>query len=739
MLPVPSFHDIRKAVLALDFHELKPVVSLVRFGVIPVSTDKTLMSKIPDSLYARLFHEVPGMQPSLTNFGQMFFAVSTRPLLSASIISVALSVIPPEDEIESLKLLSASKEISVMEKIPEPNGINWSMFFDPDPGLDQILPEAAPNPWMIGQIRRGVQAFRDRIEGTLFWPYSTSKGISKDTAHRFLSDTLFKDKPWVDVTKESSPVSSRDIVASYLHYGSWTPGLCEMRQRWYPTQLVPRTYFAQGGDAVRVSCYLRDFFNDLCDTFEATNRFSRVDGNRLITYRDGYFFIYDLTSFTSNFHEQRYFLQDLSVFFRGTVVNLVSVKLNVVSADLGDLILDYLHTVNINPRYRFHDRLFVYSQHSPPPIHGVAGFLGVPGNLATCTFPHGIAVALHLDDRRKQSCAGDDGNVGIKDKAQEQNVSYTICRLGIFQPEKGSRTFGEAASYLKRRFVQVEQRGCMIERVEYPLLSVVHAFKEPDPRFPSLSDDLSELRRKVAASVCNFVRTLYAHTGGVFLDGEEEFIMEFLEYVYRWMDLPRGGSLRGMLLDDFDYCRSVDEKVVFPLRVDYLRTDPDLLFSTQFSPWCVDVPEWTDTDISSYHGNWTVGETRVCRSNPALNKLVTYGFLERTQSKSRTLVGEHAQSYFRRLLKEEIRNESYEYTPLFDLSMDQLIQLRIHKPEYLFDIKPTFHRKGAGEFKYKDWDDPHQASLTALVDRSATSRFGDSFGALDTAAVLDYD
>jgi hypothetical protein len=739
MLPVPSFSQLRDDILALDFVELKPIVSLVRFGVIPASNDRTLLSKIPKSLFSRLFHSRSNMEPSLTQFGQRFFAVSTRPLLSASIISVALSVIPPEEEVENLKLLSASKEISVMEKIPEPNGINWQMFLEPDPSVDQILPEAAANPRMINLIRRGVHAFRDKVEGTLFWPYSTAKGLSKDTANRYQGWMLYKDRPWVDHSKESSPVSSRDVVAAFLHHGFWTPGLCEMRQRWYPTQLVPRTYFAQGGDAVRTSCYLRDFFNDLCDTLESTNRFSRVDGNRLITYKDGYFFIYDLTSFTSNFHEQKYFLKSLSDFFRGTMVNLVSFRLDVISADLGDLILDYMETVNINPRYRFHDRLFVYSSNSPPPVHGVAGFLGVPGNLATCTFAHGIAVALHIDDTRKQSCAGDDGNVGVKDKTMEQNVSVTICRLGIFQPEKGSSTFGEAASYLKRRFIQVNNHGAMIERVEFPLLSVVHAFKKPDPRFESLSDDLPELRRKVASSVCTFIRSLFARTGGVYLDGEEEYIMEFLDYVYRWVDLPRGGSLRGMLLDDSDYCRSVEEKVVFPLHTDYLRADPDALFSRQFAPWVVDVPVQTDILITSYKGNWNVGESRECRSNSSLNKLVTYGFLERVQQKSRTLVGEQAQDHFRRLLKEEARNELYEYTPLVDLSMDKLIQLGLHIPESIYDIRPQFHRKHMGRYSYKDLDAPGGSTFDTLVDRSVTSHSETLLGALDTAAVLDYD
>jgi hypothetical protein len=738
---LPSFSEILSFTKALDEHELKPMITLVRYGVIPTLNDKTLLGKIPDTLFRKLFNPPDNSDDlTLTPTGQKIFTIIIRPLLSSSVISSVLARIPSTAYIENAIWASASKELSVMESMPRKPEIDWNHFFNPYKRLWKVTEECDPNPTMHQTIIRGLYRLRDNIEHSLIWPYSTTRGISLNSARQYEALFQYHQKPWMRDAKDfERPVSSRDVVSAFLHYGQWVSGDCEMKQRWYPAHLVPRTYFAQGGDAIRVSAYLRDFFNDVCDTFIPTNRYARVDASRLVTYRDGYFFIYDLTSFTSMFHEQKAFLKELGDFFHGVIVFQITTGLELSPADLGSLIHEYTSVINDNPRYQLNDRLFSLTGSSPVLIHNVAGFLGVPGNLATCTFPHGILLAQHTESTQNQSCAGDDGNIGCHDERQEARISKSIRRLGLFQTDKSSKTKNsEAASYLKRRFLQTGRTGSLIERVEYLILSVVHSMNTQDPRYPSLSKDKSKLRASVAASTCSMVRRLYQYTHGTYLDGEKEYILEFLQYVYKHVDLPQGGQLRGMFLDEADRNRIVHGAVVFPLKVDYLEDDPDLLFSEQFTPWVVEVPRTTSTTIFTYLGDWLTGDTRSCSSHPSLEQLVKYGWLDKRQVEKVTLVGPDARSYFRRLLRDEVTSLEYEFTALQDIPQRKLESLGIHSQQFVDFFRPQKRRRLHASGEYVDLDSVDQMNDHELPHRSAKDdkNIVDSI-ALETPA-LDY-
>lgn len=321
----------------------------------------------------------------------------------------------------------------------------------------------------------------------------------------------------------------------------------------------------------------------------------------------------------------------------------------------------------------------------------------------------------------------------------EARISKTISRLGIFQPDKGSSTLSqEAASYLKRQFRQSGSHGHLVERVEYLILSVVHAFKRPDPRFPTLSENLSRLRRSVASSVCSMIRRLYTYSKGNYLSGEKEYILEFLEYVYRQVDLPRGGELRGMLLDLADQSRNVKGAVVFPLDSEYLENDPDLLFSERFTPWVIDIPATTDTTIFSYKGSWLRGETRSCQMNSVLEQLVKYGWLDKRQSSKITLVGPEARSFFRRLIRQEILTLEYDYTANFDFSEDQLTELGVHDIDIHDFFRPLKRRRLHADREYVDLDTISHDYFSELPHRSAKdSLITDDNSALSNT-ILDY-
>lgn len=740
LLPLPKLFDCQGLAATLEEHEWKPCVALVRHGIVPSPQDKTLWASLPGSLVMKFFNRFSDTVFTLTPAGRIFFGIATRPALSSIMISLILSQVPSNEYIERSRLQSVSKELSVMESVPRPATVSWSFLFKPEGRSFPLSATVPPNPRIHRTILQALESLRRFYDLRILWPYSTRRGISSETARIYTAKTLGKATPWTagDIGP-NSVISSRDIVGYYLHYGEWLPGLCEMKQKWYPSGLTPRTYFAQGGDAIRVSTYLRDFLNEVCDCFVPTNRFDRVEPNRLVTYNNGHFFIYDLTSFTSNFHEQGPFLDALADFFRGVPICLIGPGLELNISDLGEELALYREQINTLPRYWISPRIF--SERTLPHvslIHHVAGFLGVPGNLATCTFAHGTLIGQHTDSTSRQSCAGDDGNVAVEDTRHENNVFRTITTLGIIHKEKTFITSEGSSIYLKRRFVQEGRQGVLIQRVESISLSLVNSYRIPDPRFPELSVDKKHLRKSVATSVAHFFRSLFEYTAGNYSPDELSFILSFLQQIYTIVELPEGGEVRNIVLDDPDSRKHTGVSVVFPLKREYLENDPDYLLSQSFTPWLIDVPEQTDTLISDFSGDWSQGEIRSCQMDSTLEKLVRYGWLSREQVPRKTLVGEEARGYFRRMFRDEIMSLEYTYTALFDLKSDLLSRIGVYERQ----VGSVKLKSSSMRFRPSvlfDPDDPVVLSLNRhdsfdLVQQNEIP-FRDALG----AAYLDYE
>lgn len=674
----PNLHQVRRLIDSLEETDLKGCISLVRFGSIPTPNDSILLSKISDTLFRRLLQPINDTYGfRLTIDGRTFFSVSTNPLISSSIISFALARIPSDNYMDMARASSMSKEINVMESSARRSTIDWRAFFRHP--ASQVCLDLYPeeNSWhMYETIYRGFVDFRRRIKHQRMWPYSTLRGVSTPSSKLYWeeirSDSSFPER----LIPADRPVSSRDLVRRWIHTGKWTNGPCELRQRWYAHGLVPRTYFAQGGDAVRVSSYLRDFFNDFADCYLPTERYSRVDANRLETYVGGYFFIYDLTSFTSNFHEQTSFLEAASSFFRTTTVYLVGPNLELQEHTIGELLREYIDTINTRAQCTIHEGLIDVGLDLLTLTHRVAGFLGVPGNLAMCTLPHGLHIGPTVDSTRKQSCAGDDAAIGVQDHEHEKRVQRKARELGILQDEKVSGTRnGAASSYLKRKFEQVGQHAVLQNRVDFPLLAPVFSIHKPDPRFPSLSDDPSSLRVKVAGSTASFIRKLFETTSGEYeFTDVAEYILEFIRIIYKTAGLPEDGRVRRLYGSEVSRIeRSIEAPVVFPLSLKYLYRDPDICLAEDLLPWTVEVPVLTDETLNFIPGeSWRQNDSRKCRSNAIADKLVVLGFLEKEQSDRMVLRGSHARKYFRRLLLREVKEQEFVYTPTQTLTSEQL-------------------------------------------------------------------
>lgn len=665
-----GFDTIRRFILTLGLDDLKAVILLVRYGISPTPLDTDLLSRIPLSLASILYSNWPHLQVS--TIGQIFFEISGNPIISSSLISMALSVIPDDNTISQAFVDSLSKEVLIMESCPRPASINWSVYFAPIAGQCFPLPhqrfEHSPQ---VLEIHSAFRRFRNQVRFSRIWPYATTRGIARSTRNSFYS---LRQQNKISLVNTSKVPCSLDVIRHYVHFNQLPSGPCEIKQRWYPSQLKPRTYFAQGGDAIRVSTYLRTFFNDFTDTFLPTERFARVDGSRLKCPPNGFFFIYDLTSFTSNYHEQQSLLRSMADFFRETIVFLVGPALSLKEASIGDLIDEYCDIVNVLPEYEFSKELIDVGLDHIRLVHRVAGFLGVPGNLAICTIGHGITVGTSLASTEFQSTAGDDGNVGIL-KDQETEICQTIALQGIFQREKGSSTeHTPNASYLKRPFRQVDNRGVMIERVDFPLLGSLNCIVSVDPRFPKLSQDKSRLRRSFAASTAKLFRDIFRLSGGVLDSQVKQYILDFLQEIYSKAELPTHGMVRKMYGSDHDrVTRKVDAAVVFPLDIRYLERDPDILICEEFLPWHLEVPVETDNVVRFREGeSWRENEEYFGRSSKALEQLVRLGFVEKAETERVVMYGEDARRYFRRLMREDFLRQEFCFRAISTLSSYQL-------------------------------------------------------------------
>jgi len=725
MLHQAAYHDIRRFVLSLSESELKPCITLVRYGIVPTPSETSLWPKLPQSLLAKLFSGNPTLtHPS--EIGQTFFEVSCNPTISSVILSLALSVKPSAARIKELFRESVSKEVKVMESTPRPARINWDVFFKPTPGqcfvTDHQRNDATPQ---VLEVHAALRRFRNKVSFSRIWPHATTRGISRSAQLSLLKSRTVRSG--VPLVNSDSSLCSLDVVRHYIHTSKWCSGICELKQKWYPHGLSPRSYFSQGGDAIRVSAYLRNFFNDLCDSYIPTERFSRVDGNRLRCPPGGHFLIYDLTSFTSNFHEQERLLRSMASFFRGTTVFLIGPCLSLIERDLGDMIDEYCDTVNVLPPYEFNKEILDLGWPFPELHHRVAGFLGVPGNIASCTWAHGVSVGASLLDWSHQSAAGDDGVTGVNDKS-ESEVRKTVNSLGLFHSDKASTTLDTGhASYLKRRFEQIGDAGRMYTRVDFPLLGAVNTILEEDLRFPKLSEDRGRMRKSVASSVAKVFRDVFATTKGVIPDDVLGFLLQFLGEVYTKAGLPRHGMVRKMYGSDLESTNNrIDAAVVFPLQERYFRRDPDVLLCEEFLPWSLEVPIQTDVELSFSDGErWNKGETFLSQSSRPLEQLVRLGYAVRRESERMTVYGLEAREYFRRLVSGDFRKQQFEYESLVELSPDQLRSIGLSGVrdldwKKLFGIGDTGRSRLSFRRQYQDFDD--------VIDTSAF--FPESIGDL---------
>jgi len=303
---------------------------------------------------------------------------------------------------------------------------------------------------------------------------------------------LYEEQLEEDISKV--PIFGQDNWQSTYHrFGVKLDGASEIRQKWYPAQAKPRTYYAMGGIAYNACRHLQDFFSDLINAFIPTHHIHRLRPDRLFlsTIRDNgpiHYRIYDLSSFTSNFREQRFFMQYLADFFRDVQIEIVDEKFGLLSVDLGDMLDQYNQDCVEGPLIsieRFDEEMV-----GMPFEHGTASLLGIFGNLMSCTVAHYFIMSALVVNEDEINIAGDDGIV----PEDEYNSALTfdaISLVGSCALEKTFRGDEEAVICLKRPFVENPPRAHTLHNIIPP--SVVTAFLllgGRDRRYQRFDEDL---------------------------------------------------------------------------------------------------------------------------------------------------------------------------------------------------------------------------------------------------------
>jgi hypothetical protein len=581
----------------LSLSSRKAGILLCRARHIPTDPESTLYR-----LTQPFFRELGLYYPN-DDIRSILLDLTERPDVSSITLSLLLSAPYDPSVVSSIFSEMVYKEMTAMESEAKHSSVHWSSLLTPDLPLHT---DYRPSPNTNRYFRGIIERWKARLSNVVILPHSSTKSLSRDTLRRF--------NDYTGNTFES--INPVQLEQFYCETGVKLGGVCEMRQVWYPTNATPRTYYAMGGDAYYRSRYLRDIFNYLSDYLPATNRYTRVDPSHLSLESDEDTFIYDLTSFTSLFHEQRYFLDFLASVVDGVIVKVLDTHVGIVNVSLSDLILDY-NLLNKQPEYSL-ERVGI----DLVLRHSVAGFLGVYANLVTCTIPHGLALMTISDQKMKQWCAGDDGGTAYKtrDRSFMFDMPNMLDTLGKIQMEKTYRdNENDPAVALKRRLVRLPRLLTLLPNILFPPFSTLFG---DDARF-NRGESLSDTDR-IAKFCSGLSSMMYQLSLSNWESGDVSFIRQVLPILYKRMGLPPEGWFPPLCGYDYAPYGITLSFSVPRLLGEFWRIDPTKALLDAYMPRFFSGNVLLDKNWDGF-----IEDEVECNSSGLLNMGVKMGFLER--------------------------------------------------------------------------------------------------------------
>lgn len=436
------------------------------------------------------------------------------------------------------------KELKASQQIFSPHQLfEYDELFDIDPEMP-----IAPS-WR--DRSRTVAMNLSRILANLRPIYpkiNRTKSVSRETAELYLQ--RYPDRDLTSIT-------TKDLEVHNYRTGEEIQGGCEMRAAWRFNELKPRIYYAQGGRDYHRSKYMKPIAVAFMEAFDMTSLQNRGDPtSKLNENFDPAMWVtaWDLSSFTTNLSELKYFLyytsRLLEEFRFVETVPIISYAVGRLDIPPWDLLDRYNEDVNQNSPfsiYRILDR-FGLDGDQPFQKQQNSGMLGVPGNIGFSTSLHGVIAAKALGPDYAV-CVGDDA-IGISFQPPEENLIPHIEHLGSIAREKFSIIppgQGGSLKFLKRRL-----------DVEYDFLSLSSLFMVPI--FPTIDGEIPELRTpplrfewkdRLYGTITHVGKLLWdVFENAYLLESDEEFLLLkiLLDRIYRRMGIPRRGGLPGTII-----------------------------------------------------------------------------------------------------------------------------------------------------------------------------------------------
>jgi hypothetical protein len=626
-----------RSLLTLSAKERKALVTLSRAQYVPryfesqilafqAFGDKSGVDALQDTHFRRLCSSIRDYIQS--------------PLWSGLVLDLARAVEPTKEEYETLIRASWEKEIIACNSERRPSTLNFNAIFYPHVhGDEEFLPGIPAKQDVNFYLASLITEWRSSVcNQEVHFPRLSSKFCSRRTAAM-----LEQEFPaWKSVFDEEDDMLSQCVLERLASdTGIEVGGPCEIRQKLYRSGMTPRTYFAQGGDAFFSSKYFQNSFSHLVDLLPISNHVLRLIPSNLDLHTGGnHVFIYDLTSFTSLFHEFLPFIRSLADFCLGHTFVVWHPRYGKVDLDLGEELHKYAD-VNANcPAYsavrakRWGDEVF---------YHMVAGFLGVYGNLMICTFLHACVVLSVVGDARKCYVAGDDGGAVVfaslvltwtsnKSPPKPGNafyddvniLFYALALLGLIQWSKVFTTQESGAIALKRPLVQTGEQLHQPQMIIWPSLQLINLFinwhNRKDIRFTTLYtfNRREEVRDMSCGELLRFQTNIFYMQHRI-AEGDLGRVWNYLEWVYDRLGLRLCGSVPQLPLHHLDSMYPCIEGGPEQLREEPIKRTISRLWQGycrlparegEGSSYCVDVVD----EASLYVGQSFIGAMSPLRS-----------------------------------------------------------------------------------------------------------------------------
>lgn len=452
----------------------------------------------------------------------------------SGLISMLVRNLPWRDKCEVHELLEEAvrTEMSAAKETYHPVKLNWGSVLSPSKSTrhsTSLIPSLEPDPYIHDEIYSSIMSAGAKISRRTQFPYYNSKTMGRRARNclQQLAEQLHEDLP----------PTTHSLELLYHKYGLKVDAPTEVRTAFKFNDLRPRVYYARGPDVYYASRYIQSIFNDLVDSLQVTNRYTRYMANSLRIPQGHKLFIYDYSAFTSTLHELYNFTSNLADTLRPFSTTVIDTRVGPINMSLRELLIEYNETCNNHPSFDI-GNVFQDGQWHEQDVHHNTGMLGIPGNISSSTLLHGIHLMCLLMSMECK-CVGDDA-IGHTHPDSFQPVLDMLSNIGVislpkvehWDEDSFEQVHDQRWHYTKRPIDRVDNRVSMDPAmVIWPALGNIHEVFGDDLHTVIYGDTEYEKFKRVARALHSFV--LQFKTSESIGEEEKEIANTFIEEVIR--------------------------------------------------------------------------------------------------------------------------------------------------------------------------------------------------------------